>query len=119
MKELREEIILLNEEINDLRQKNLDLNERNMDLERELRSVGGRTSHSNISNIKVESKESDVVFWRDKCETLVRKYLASLRKLKEDNEKMKKDLGFQILELREEANGLIKKIRRHYKKVKT
>jgi len=123
VRELREEIRHLNEELMDLKQRNIDLNNRNLDLENELRLIENpgntldRAEYSDAGILGMVKKDNEIRFWRDKCESLVRKYLEALRNLKEENKKLKSELIRDVKDLREETEISVKKVKKMYKKV--
>lgn len=120
-KKSQSEIHLLLNEIKDLKQSNIALQDRNLDLEREIKSVRARGDgeKSDYSNVLSGRKEEEIFFWKDRCETLVRKYLKVLRNLKDDNEKLKENVKKETLDIREEAIVVIKKAKKQYKKVRS
>ncbi len=107
----------------DLKQRNIDLNNKNLDLENELRVLENqgntldRAEYSDAGIMGLVKKDNEIRFWRDKCESLVRKYLEALRNLKEENKKMKSELLRDVKDLKEETELNVKKIKKMNKKV--
>jgi len=112
---------MLNEHIKNLKQKNLDLFHKNNELEEKLSTFESRDELGKIEYSRGSynpGAEKDLVFWRNKCETLVRKYMNALRSLKEDNEILKKDVLDEVNHLRTETSNNLKTIKKQYKNVK-
>ena len=121
IKELTDEVRMLNEHIKNLKQKNLDLFHKNNELEEKLSTFESRDELGKIEYSRGSynpGAEKDLVFWRNKCETLVRKYMNALRSLKEDNEILKKDVLDEVNHLRTETSNNLKTIKKQYKNVK-
>ena len=129
IKEMNEEIRALNDHIKSLKQKNLELFHKNNELEESLRAYESREGPGKSEYINRtfdihdtgEGRlgiEKDLTFWKDKCETLVRKYMNALRNLKEENERLKNDLLDEVDDLRTETETGFKSIKRQYKNVR-
>ena len=99
--ELKEQIKQLNEKVDTLDKRNAELTEEN----RKLIKKSKQNQEENEMENSQQRQSQTIKFWKQKCEILVSKYFSVIKKLKDDNDKLKLRILEDYKELKKETHA--------------
>lgn len=104
--------------MSNLRDTKQDLSIQNQDLRRQLEESRVRSVRSGDAfEDRVVDLQKEVEFWKVKCDRLTNKYYGYLKKLRNENDELRKTVQTQISALEKEAKGQIEALHTFYRKV--
>jgi len=85
--ELKEQIKQLSQQVESLDKRNAELTEKNRTLNNMIQQ-NKEEKEEEMENSQVKQSQT-IKFWKQKCEVLVSKYFTVIKKLKDDNDKLR------------------------------